>query len=157
MLNATETFPGPSEPANSLYRTGEALPQVPLSRAVTGNAKVAEGKVVAEGVADVEATEASGDIQGHGPPRTLHLGQADVARNPGDMGIQGNNKLVLPNLRPHAAIHAVVRPRHPAQIKVHSLACASIGRRRHQEAHTDASLQFPARIKLLETRCEERR
>ena len=97
----------------------------------------------------MELAEAPGDIDGHPPTGRLHVCQADVSRYARDVRIQRNHKLARNDLGPDTTVDAVLGPHHPSQIQIHPLTGASLRGTGEKESNADATLEFPARIKLF--------
>ena len=117
---------------------------------------MAEGKVVPEGVRLIEMPEAPCNVQRHGPTRTLHLRQSDVAGNTRNMRVERNDQLAWTNAIPYAAVDSIRRADHPSQKKIHPLAGATVNRRRQQEPDANSSLEFARGIEALVSRSQHR-
>jgi hypothetical protein len=71
------------------------------------------------------------------------------------MRIQRDDQLPGRDAGPDATINSIVRPNHPAQIQIHTLAGAALRRSRKEESDCDPSLQFTSRIKLFVTETQQ--
>src|SRR5436309_11249229 len=135
----------------------DALEEVSFAGAIAGNSEVTERKVVTQWVLAVEAAELACDVDGHRPSGVFQLRQANITGNARDVRVERNHELSRPDLGPDAAVHAVVGPHHPPQVKVHALARASVGRRRKEEPHGYALGQLTPGIKALMTKTQSQR
>ena len=96
--------------------TACTLQQVALSGAVTSDSQMTQRKVIPYGIIAVELAKALGDVDSHPPSRRLHVRESDVARYPGNVCVQGNDKLPRFYFGPHTTVDSVFRAYHPSQI-----------------------------------------
>src|SRR5215467_15442305 len=71
------------------------------------------------------------------------------------MRVQRNDQLAGRDARPDAAIDSIVRPYHPAQIQIHTLAGTALRRSRKEESDGNPSVQLTSWIQLFVTETQQ--
>ena len=105
---------------------GGAVGRFAPAGAVREDAKVGKGEVEFQGIRGIQAAQGLGDLQGHAPVRRRACRQADAARSPRHVRIQGNDQLRRRNGFPLAEVGPTA-PDHPAQEHAPALAGSARG------------------------------